>query len=76
MAIGISTSGKSINVIKGLNTAKKMGLSTASLVGKNYASMSKVSNLFFSVNSHNTARIQEIHIFFIHLICSELDKIF
>ena len=76
LAIGISTSGKSINVIKGLNTAKKMGLSTASLVGKNYASMSKVSNLFFSVNSHNTARIQEIHIFFIHLICSELDKIF
>ena len=76
LAIGITTSGESNNVIKALSVSKKMGLNTSSLIGSHDKLVSKYSKLNFKVNSLDTARVQEIHILFIHLICSELDKIY
>lgn len=76
LAIGISTSGKSKNILKAFSVSKKMKINIASLTGMNNELVQKYSKINFNVQSNNTARIQELHIFFIHLICTELDKIY
>ena len=76
LAIGISTSGKSKNILKAFSISKKMKINIASLTGMNNELVQKYSKINFNVQSNNTARIQELHIFFIHLICTELDKIY
>lgn len=76
ISIGISTSGKSKNVLKGLQKAKELGLTTIGFCGNNTSLMNEVCDITLSVPSSVTARIQEFHIFAIHLICDEIDKAF
>lgn len=71
LAIGISTSGNSKNVIQGILKAKSMGLKTAALTGKDGGELAKTADLCIKVPSNNTPRIQEIHITIGHII-SEL----
>lgn len=69
IALGISTSGESKNVIEGILKAKKMGLITVGFSGCSGGQLSKVCDLSFIVNSKRTCRIQEIHIAVGHVIC-------
>jgi len=73
VAIGISTSGASVNVIKGLKVAKEMGLKTIALVGGDGGELAKIADLALIVESTSTPRIQEVHITIGHIICEMVD---
>jgi D-sedoheptulose 7-phosphate isomerase len=75
IAWGISTSGNSPNVIKGMNTAKDMGLFTIGFTGHGGGKMAECSDMLFAVESDNTARIQEVHITLGHIFCDLTEKI-
>ena|SRR3989338_6311596 len=76
MAIGISTSGSSKNVVAGILKASKMGLKTAALTGSKIGELSKISDLCISVPSLNTPRIQEAHITIGHIVCELIEDAF
>jgi len=69
IAWGISTSGNSANVLKGLEMAKKLGLITIAFTGKDGGEIAKIVDFPIHVSSSNTARIQETHITAGHAIC-------
>jgi phosphoheptose isomerase (EC 5.3.1.-) len=71
--IGISTSGNSKNVIEAVKVAKGLGIFTVGLLGKDGGQLKDLVDKAFIVRSINTARIQEVHITFIHAICRVLD---
>lgn len=73
VAIGISTSGKSVNVLKGIKVAKEMGLKTVALVGGDGGELAKITDLALVVESASTPRIQEVHITIGHIICEMVD---
>ncbi len=68
VAVGISTSGKSPNVLKGLAAAKAKGLVTVALCGKFGSMMQEVSQYCLCVPSSETPRIQESHILIGHIV--------
>lgn len=67
--IAISTSGNSANVVKAVKTAKEKGIYVIALTGENGSILAKESDLCLAVPSQVTARIQEMHIMIIHMIC-------
>lgn len=69
IAIGISTSGQSINVINGLKESKLQNLKTISFSGAK-GMQSFQADYELKVDSTSTAIIQEIHIMFGHILCS------
>lgn len=73
--ISISTSGNSPNIISAIMTAKKMGIYTVGLGGKDSGKMTKLVDLSLVVESNSTPRIQETHILTGHLICELVDYI-
>ncbi len=73
VAIGISTSGQSPNVLQGLETARSMGLKTAGLTGRDGSAMSALADLLLVVPSQTTARIQEMHITLGQMLCGALE---
>lgn len=73
VAVGISTSGNSPNVIKGLAAARDNGLVTVALTGKNRGGMGEQAQYCISVPSDVTARIQEVHILIGHIVCEIVD---
>lgn len=74
VAIGISTSGKSPNVIEGLKVAKEKGLVTTALSGKDGGDLHYYTDLLLIVPSETTARIQEMHITLGQLLCGAIEK--
>ncbi|HOC60597.1 MAG TPA: D-sedoheptulose 7-phosphate isomerase [Smithellaceae bacterium] len=73
VAWGISTSGHSKNVLKGMEMAKKMGLITVAFTGKDGGPIAQVADYSLNVSSGSTARIQETHITAGHAICELVD---
>ena len=73
IAWGISTSGSSPNVVKALETAKKMGMSTIAFTGKEGSKMAAIANYSLTVSSTSVPRIQEVHITAGHAICEMVD---
>lgn len=67
--IAISTSGNSANVVKAVKTAKEKGIYVIALTGENGGILAKESDFCLAVPSQVTARIQEMHIMIIHMIC-------
>ncbi len=59
---GISTSGNSHNILKGLRTASKNSIKTIGFTGKDGGKMIRLCDLLLVVPSNTTARIQEVHI--------------
>ena len=74
VAIAISTSGKSENVLRGLAMAKKKGLVPAGLSGKGGGGMSSLCDPFLLVPSDITSRIQEMHIILGYMLCGALEQ--
>lgn len=70
--IAISTSGTSANVLKAINKAKEIGLKVVFLSGEGGKDYRNVDYLF-AVPSKNTPRIQEIHIFILHILCEIIE---
>ncbi len=73
IAWGISTSGTSLNVVKGLEAAKKAGLVTIGLTGRDGGDVGKMADFHLNVSSNSTPRIQEVHITVGHVICEMVD---
>jgi len=79
IAIGITTSGKSKNVINALKLAKKKKITSVILTKEKYPKkkqIEKISNFILGVPAEETARIQELHILVGHLMCTAIDEIF
>jgi D-sedoheptulose 7-phosphate isomerase len=74
VAFGISTSGNSANVIEGIKMAKKIGLKTISLTGRDGGKLAKLTDVSLVVPSENTARIQESHLCIAHSICELVEE--
>jgi D-sedoheptulose 7-phosphate isomerase len=71
--IGITTSGNSENILKCVNTAKKIGIEAFILTGKSGGKVKEMSNCLL-IPSNETARIQECHILVGHIICGFVEK--
>lgn len=69
IAIGISTSGNSPNVLHGLETAKNLGMVTVGLTGETGGKIKEMADHCICVPSRDTARIQESHIMIGHILC-------
>lgn len=75
--VAISTSGNSRNVLAAMETARSLGLTTVAFTGNGGGKMAALADHLFTVDSRETARIQETHILAGHMICDwiELDWI-
>jgi len=74
ICIGISTSGNSENVIRGLAAARRNGCIAAGLGGRDGGRMKEFADPFLIVPSPTTSRIQEMHITLGHMLCGALEK--
>lgn len=74
VVIGISTSGKSVNVKKGLELAKKKNAVTIGLLGNKGGRIKKIVDIPIIVNSTSTPKIQEVHRVIYHIICERVEK--
>ena len=74
IAIGISTSGNSPNVVLALLVARKMGLHTVALTGRTGGSLLKNVDHCICVPSNETPRIQECHILVGHIISELVER--
>lgn len=74
VVIGISTSGRSVNIINALKRAKELGAFTIAFTGAEGGSLKDYASLCLLVPSTNTPRIQEAHITIAHIICSIIEK--
>ena len=74
LAIGISTSGTAINVIKAIEKAREMGIQVVSFTGKAGGKLKDLSDISIVVKSNDTARIQEAHILLIHILCELVEE--
>jgi D-sedoheptulose 7-phosphate isomerase len=72
---GISTSGNSSNVIRGLRTAKEMKLSTVGMTGGTGGEMRELVDHWINVNHSRVPRIQEIHIIIGHIVCELVEDL-
>lgn len=75
IVIAISTSGNSPNVIKAVETAKKMKLKTIAFTGQKGDKLASKTDYVLAVPSVNTARIQETHITIGHVLCQMVEEL-
>ena len=76
VVIAISTSGKSKNIILGVESAKEKGAKIISITGENGNSLKDKSDISISIPSKETPRIQEAHRTVIHIICELVENHF
>ena len=74
VVVGLSTSGNSPNVLKGLRKAKELSLTTIGLSGGSGGQMAMFCDLCISVPSAVTARIQEVHLTIGHILCGLVEE--
>jgi len=73
VAIGISTSGKSPNVLRALEAANDRGLVTIALTGRG-GEAGKIARVHVRVDEAKTARIQEVHATLLHAMCELVES--
>jgi len=76
VAIGLSTSGNSENVIRGLQAAKAAGAITVGFTGEGGGRLAGQVDHSIFIPSKTTARIQEMHLMLGHVLCALLEKEF
>jgi D-sedoheptulose 7-phosphate isomerase len=69
VAIGISTSGSSPNVIEGIKQAKQLNMATIGLLGKDGGQLARLVDTGLIVPSNSTPRVQEVHLMIGHILC-------
>lgn len=75
MFFGISTSGNSPNVIKAVEAAKKLGMKTCVLLGKDGGKLKGMCDYEFIIPGKTSDRIQEIHMMILHIIIEGVERI-
>jgi phosphoheptose isomerase len=76
VAFGISTSGRSANVERALETARKRGLITIALTGRDGGRMGADVAIHLNIAEQSTPRVQEVHRTVMHALCSLVDRHF
>ena len=77
VALGISTSANSKNVVRAIESARKMGMKTVTFTGGTGGRLREMSDINLNVSlGKNSSMIQETHITVIHLIVDIMDKYF
>jgi len=74
VALGISTSGNSPNVVNAIKAAREIGMHTAVLTGGNGGKLASEAELVLNVPSDKTPHIQETHIWIEHMLCWLVDE--
>jgi D-sedoheptulose 7-phosphate isomerase len=73
VALALSTSGKSQNILQALQTAGEKGLFRIGLTGKGGGMVGPLCDILLDVPSMDTPRVQEAHLFLLHLLCEEIE---
>ncbi|MEJ2586816.1 MAG: D-sedoheptulose 7-phosphate isomerase [Deltaproteobacteria bacterium] len=71
----ITTSGSSLNLVSAVKSARKKGLFTAGLLGKDGGQLGPILDMAVIVKNHVTARIQEAHLLAEHMLCQLVDHL-
>lgn len=75
-ALGISTSGKSPNVLAALGTARERGMFTLALCGEHRTALEQADvEMILSVPDSDTPAVQEIHLFILHLLAERIESL-
>jgi D-sedoheptulose 7-phosphate isomerase len=74
VAIGITTSGRSPNVVAGLRAARDRGLVTVGLSGNGGGDLAGLVHHLVDVPHADTARIQEVHGMVVHVLCQAVEE--
>jgi D-sedoheptulose 7-phosphate isomerase len=69
LLLAITTSGNSKNILRALEEAKKRGLTSIALLGRDGGSAKGIADIELIVRGDSTARIQEAHKFLLHVLC-------
>ena len=69
VAIGITTSGGSRNIVEALDVARARGLTTVAITGRDGGEAGKMADVHLNVADRSTARVQEVHRTLLHVIC-------
>jgi D-sedoheptulose 7-phosphate isomerase len=72
--IGLSTSGKSANILKAFNEANLIGMTTIGFTGETGGYLKEMCTYLLKVPSTDTPRIQEVHILLGHIICELVEE--
>ncbi|MBA2431479.1 MAG: SIS domain-containing protein [Chthoniobacterales bacterium] len=70
----LTTSGNSRNIQRALEEAKTRGLSTIALLGRDGGATAGMADIELLVRSDSTARIQEAHMFLLHVLCEAIEE--
>lgn len=74
VVFGFSTSGRSVNILAGLDMAKKIGLVTVGMAGNQKAAITEIVDYCIEIPSASTPKIQEGHIMMGHIICGLVEE--
>jgi D-sedoheptulose 7-phosphate isomerase len=74
VALGISTSGQSANVLAAFAAARSLGLSVVALTGRDGGEVGRAADIHINVPSPSTARVQEVHRTLLHAICELIER--
>lgn len=74
LLIGFSTSGKSRNVILAFEAARRLGIRTVALLGKDGGQLKGLADLAIVVPGLTTDRIQEVHIKLVHIVIETVER--
>jgi D-sedoheptulose 7-phosphate isomerase len=74
VAVGISTTGNSPNVVEGLKSAAARGLTTIGLTGRDGGAMGRLVDHHINVPHQVTARVQEVQLILLHAICDLVER--
>ena len=75
IAMGISTSGNSANIVRAFEVARELGLVTVALTGHSGGAIAEMADYALIVPSTKTPRIQEVHITVGHVICEMVERL-
>jgi DNA-binding MurR/RpiR family transcriptional regulator len=73
--VGISTSGRSENLLRAFRKAASLGVDTLAILGRDGGPLRQLANRSLVIPSSDTQRIQEVHILVIHLICEIVEDL-
>ncbi|MDA3942972.1 MAG: D-sedoheptulose 7-phosphate isomerase [Bacteroidetes bacterium] len=72
--VGLSTSGNSTNVVEAFIKAKEIGMTTIAFTGAGGGKLRQYADILLDIPATDTARIQEAHILFGHILCEFIEK--
>ncbi len=76
VALGITTSGASANVVSALESARARGVQTIALTGRDGGAAGRAAAIHINVASDSTPRVQEVHRTLLHVICDLVERAF